>query len=92
MSNFDGGSAFPSHESMGHHGMTLRDYFAAKAMVAMIAEPVNTGDVSLSLHICRAIGKNTDNPASNIAAAAYHVADAMLIAKRQKEATDGTTY
>jgi hypothetical protein len=30
-----GGPAFPSHGSMGevaHEGMTLRDYFAAKAM------------------------------------------------------------
>jgi hypothetical protein len=43
MSNVDkarksGGSAFPSHGSMGevvNVGMTLRDYFAAKAMQAM---------------------------------------------------------
>jgi hypothetical protein len=36
MSNTNtGGPAFPSHGSMGevtHEGMTLRDYFAAKAM------------------------------------------------------------
>ena len=33
------GPAFPSHGSMGevvHEGMTLRDYFAAKAMQALI--------------------------------------------------------
>ncbi len=36
----DGGPAFPSHGSMGevtHEGMTLRDYFAAKAMQGCIA-------------------------------------------------------
>jgi hypothetical protein len=35
-----GGPAFPSHGSMGevaHEGMTLRDYFAAKAMQGLLA-------------------------------------------------------
>ena len=35
-----GGSAFPSHGNMGEvvdAGMSLRDYFAAKAMAAIIA-------------------------------------------------------
>jgi hypothetical protein len=35
MTNNTGGPAFPSHGSMGEveqEGMTLRDYFAAKAM------------------------------------------------------------
>ena len=35
-----GGSAFPSHGSMGEvvqEGMSLRDYFAAKAMQGLIA-------------------------------------------------------
>ena len=35
----DGGSAFPSHGSMGevnHEGMTLRDYFATAALMALI--------------------------------------------------------
>jgi hypothetical protein len=44
MSNTNtGGPAFPSHGSMGevaHEGMTLRDYFAAKAMQGMLACPV----------------------------------------------------
>jgi hypothetical protein len=34
-----GGSAFPSHGSMGevtHEGMALRDYFAAKAMQGLL--------------------------------------------------------
>jgi hypothetical protein len=41
MSNTNtGGPAFPSHGSMGevtHEGMTLRDYFAAKAMQGLLA-------------------------------------------------------
>ena len=41
MSNTNtGGLAFPSHGSMGeiaHEGMTLRDYFAAKAMQGFAA-------------------------------------------------------
>ena len=39
MTTNTGGPAFPSHGSMGevaHEGMTLRDYFAAKAMQALI--------------------------------------------------------
>jgi hypothetical protein len=33
----DGGSAFPSYEDEGYtNGLTIRDYFAAKAMQAII--------------------------------------------------------
>ena len=46
MSNTNtGGPAFPSHGSMGevtHEGMTLRDYFAAKAMASVIARGDDT--------------------------------------------------
>lgn len=44
MSNNTGGPAFPLHnhgsQTLGMHlsGMTLRDYFAAKAMSALISE------------------------------------------------------
>jgi hypothetical protein len=45
MSNTDtGGPAFPSHGSMGEvaqEGMTLRDYFAAKAMQGFMANKSN---------------------------------------------------
>ena len=40
----DGGTAFPSHGSMGEvawEGMTLRDYFAAKAMEGMLSKNYN---------------------------------------------------
>ena len=34
MTNNTGGTAFPCHTIAMHEGMTLRDYFAAKAMQA----------------------------------------------------------
>jgi hypothetical protein len=64
-----GGSAFPSHGSMGevaNEGMTLRDYFAAKAMQGL-----------LSAHNPMITDTN------GIAKAAYKMADAML-AERNK--------
>jgi len=46
MSNTNtGGPAFPSHGSMGevaHEGMTMRDYFAAKAMQSLITVQFQT--------------------------------------------------
>lgn len=40
-----GGPAFPAHTIAMHEGMTLRDYFAAKAMQALIIAngPAPTG-------------------------------------------------
>jgi hypothetical protein len=66
-----GGSAYPSREFVGGHvdtvhhtGMTLRDYFAAKAMAACIsADPSNMN--------------HTTAPAK-AAEWAYEFADAML--------------
>ena len=50
MSNTNtGGLAFPSHGSMGEvaqEGMTLRDYFAAKAMQTLAEKYSHEGDVS----------------------------------------------
>ena len=40
MSNDTGGPAFPAHHfdlAEGEHGMTLRDYFAAKAMQGLLS-------------------------------------------------------
>ncbi len=58
MSKDTGGPAFPS-ERFKEEGMTLRDYFAAKAMQGLLA--------------CDWVDENTD-----IAQAAYEVADAMI--------------
>ena len=69
MSNTNtGGPAFPSHGSMGEvaqEGMTLRDYFAAKAMQAMLTHPDSS---------------DTAGP-QDFALAAYTMADAMLAAR-----------
>lgn len=44
----DGGPAFPYHgPDSGKVGMTLRDYFAAKAMQAMCEEVVRYDDLKL---------------------------------------------
>ena len=62
-----GGSAFPSHGSMGevaHEGMTLRDYFAAKAMQGICAS-----------------GPTSEWSNTRLATEAYEIADAMLKAR-----------
>jgi hypothetical protein len=48
MSNNTGGPAFPTGTGVTPYnpGMTLRDYFAAKAMQAFIAKYSHEGDVS----------------------------------------------
>lgn len=51
MSNNTGGPAFPAHHfdlADGEHGMTLRDYFAARAMQALI-EKYDESPVEISL-------------------------------------------
>lgn len=65
-----GGAAFPSHGSMGEvvcEGMTLQDYFAAKAMQGFAADP--------SSHRLYA-------DMDEMAASAYAVAAAMLKARQ----------
>lgn len=70
MSN-TGGPAFPCHpgiENPIYDGMTLRDYFAAKAMVALLA-----GKFPITKEI---------DAEQRIAVAAYQMADAMLGARK----------
>jgi len=38
MSDKTGGPAFPAHTIAMHEGMSLRDYFAAKAMQALLPD------------------------------------------------------
>ena len=65
-------TAFPwSHKDVTCTGMTLRDYFAAKAMQGIVSQD---GDLCDS---------NYGEP-SGIAYAAYHLADAMLKARGQE--------
>ncbi|HCK6318367.1 TPA: hypothetical protein N0T55_001167 [Salmonella enterica] len=81
MSNKTGGRAFPcdsivERNEVGHlhgfevssGGMTLRDYFAAKAMQAMISNP-------------SIIDNDSDGAVNYAASAAYKFADAMLKAR-----------
>ena len=57
-------------------GMSLRDYFAAKAVAALIAEPPwHQSVVSVSARLSR---PEENDEAANFASAAYRIADVML--------------
>jgi hypothetical protein len=60
-----GGPAFPAHTIAMYEGMTLRDYFAAKAMQGYASDPDWRSDMG----------------PSDTAFAAYQLADAMLKAR-----------
>jgi hypothetical protein len=62
-----GGTAFPCHTIAMHEGMTLRDYFAAKAMQGFVSDP----------------DWRVDMMPEETARAAYHQADAMLKAREK---------
>ena len=68
MSKTTGGSAFPTHLNLTQ-GMTLRDYFAAKAMQGICASRDEAG-------VLIAHGYEW------IASEAYKIADAMLEARK----------
>ncbi len=74
MSINDGGPAFP-HDGQHNYtgGMTLRDYFAAKAMQAILHTSM------------RAAGSDGSVSFDLVAAAAYRMADAMLRQGRQHD-------
>ena len=86
MSARHGGPAFPTTRDMcasltgepdysvrGDDGMTLRDYFAAKAMVALVPEYFKGNGMCFS----------HDHLYNNVSGHAYKMADAML-AERDK--------
>ena len=74
MSKETGGTAFPVENLTYHPGMTLRDYFAAKAMQGLISCPDWREDA----------GEDVGMDASDYtASAAYIMADAMLKARNQ---------
>ncbi len=67
-----GGSAFPSFSAISHcdeGGMDLRDYFAAKAMQGMLANPYYAAQIANS------------ETSGDIGKAAYFHADSMLAAR-----------
>ena len=67
-----GGPAFPATNHHGHKltGMTLRDYFAAKALPTVIADWLQTGDIFPDMEIAEVIARDC-----------YIVADAMMKAR-----------
>jgi hypothetical protein len=66
---YDGGTAFPAETTLGYEeGMTLRDYFAAKAMQGLLSR----------------IGNDKMNVHDVLAQRTYAIADAMLEAREQK--------
>ena len=84
----DGGPAFPvdSEFFMGKitrhtsSGMTLRDYFAAKAMAALIMEPPFSEGESPAVAVWD--DRDDGQPGlEGVAYVAYRVADAMLAAR-----------
>ncbi len=77
----NGGPAFPHafetlnpDESGLHSGMSLRDYFAAKAMQGFFADPT----------IFSAVSRGPRGKDVELATAAYEMADAMLAAREAK--------
>ena len=62
----DGGPAFPTND-VCYNGMTLRDYFAAKAMQGLLMST----------------GMWANNEDADLAHSAYQMADAMLKAREQ---------
>src|SRR5690606_41040202 len=85
----DGGPAFPlpvedlqcrSRFESGYGGMTLRDYFAAKAMHAIITEPTYEGAQSFLMYFKKRLGLKGEGMDA-YAKVAYMMADAMLRAR-----------
>ena len=83
-----GGPAFPTAEIFHDEvvytgGMTLRDYFAAKAMQGIVCAPHSTDDdKTAAVYLSDGLGFS-DGMRGRVAVAAYAMADAMLKAREQ---------
>jgi hypothetical protein len=64
------------------HGMTMRDYFAAKALMGLLAEPFSDDAPPTSEYV-GGEKLQDDLPGDVIARAAYRLADAMLRAREK---------
>jgi hypothetical protein len=73
MAQSNGGPAFPAENETLRAGMSLRDYFAAKALPSVIAAYLTANGN----------GCAADHALRNVPALAYRYADAML-AEREK--------
>lgn len=89
----DGGAAFPARHDetyangatiTAHHGMSLRDYFAAKAMQAFLSQshtgPDNWVDMGHGWgeDCANDLNRHSKVTVSTLAGFAYQAADAML--------------
>jgi hypothetical protein len=85
--DYTGGPAFPSDPGTTYGGMTLRDYFAAKAMQSIIqARTTVNGEFEASF--ATVVDSGLGHPiyegvtwADDVAGDAYFMADAMLKAR-----------
>jgi hypothetical protein len=83
-------SAFPHKYDGSCYGMTLRDYFAAKAMIALVAEPRWDEDESVAavVGILKTVYSDADIRAmttqKRYAYASYLMADALLQVRKQE--------
>lgn len=64
-----------------HYGMTMRDYFAAKAMHALMTEPSWGNGSSSMVHEWAKDSRTKPGTPERYAFAAYAMADAMLRAR-----------
>lgn len=80
MSNIDnGGPAFPTNYNYraNEHGMTMRDYFAAKAICGLLANSEPDADSEMVRR------ENYNEYCKLFAESAYEMADAMLKARKK---------
>ena len=78
-----GGPAFPqkTDSTLSYSGMTLRDYFAAKAMAAILQSGTWGPQTADALHY-EDDQEFVGNKAACLAEGAYQMADAMLKARQ----------
>ncbi len=62
----------PAFPSASHNGMTLRDYFAAKALQGILSDA----------EVTRVMATGTRGSTQELCSAAYDIADAMLNARQ----------
>ena len=85
----DGGPAFPCpqdgiNQNSPSLGMTLRDYFAAKAMVAIVLREIDEWPFGIDASSLAAdrLGIGEQSITDEAATCAYTIADAMLKARK----------
>lgn len=75
-----GGPAFPTPvHNLKNDGMTLRDYFAAKALQGYVSGVLS--DMEMSTHVLRAADRKGLSSEEYFAKKSYELADAMLEAR-----------